>query len=464
MDKLQVSEIVSAVNGKLLCGDLSAVVTSVSINSKEVKPGALFVPMKGARVDAHDFIPMAFEASAAATLTQNHTQAPYGASGCWIAVENTAKALQGFAAWYRRRFSLPVIGITGSVGKTTTKEMVAAALSQVGEVLKTEGNFNSQIGLPLTVFRIEKHHKIAVLEMGMSEFGEMNRLAKIAAPNRAVMTNIGLSHIEQLKTQENIRSEKLHIIDCFPSDGVLYLNGDDPLLWQIKETLPCRVVTYGTHAGCTFRAEKAKSVGESTRFRLCCPYGERDIVLPVLGIHNVGNALAAAAAALDIGLSLEQAAAGLESYRGVTMRQEIHHFGGITVIDDSYNASPDSMKGGLNVLCALPGKGKKIAVLGDMLELGKKSEEAHRKTGQVAAKSGVSLLLTVGERAKNIAAGAAEECPRLEVLSFENNEKAADFLISCLKEDDTLLVKGSRGMHMEEIVRILSEAFGASEN
>ena len=454
------SEIVAAVGGRLLCGRPAAAVTSVGINSRELAPGALFVPIRGARVDAHDFIPAAIKSGAAAVLTQEHVESPADAAGAWIAVRDTAQALQDLAAWYRSRFSIPVIGVTGSVGKTTTKEMVAAALSGAKQVLKTEGNFNSQIGLPLTVFRLESRHEIAILEMGMSEFGEMGRLARIARPNRAVVTNIGLSHIEQLKTQENIRAEKLHIIDCFPPEGALFLNGDDPLLRAVRKSLPCRVTTYGTCADCDFRAADIESDGETTRFRLCCPEGEIGIELPVLGIHNVGNALAAAAVALDVGVPLEKAREGLKNYHGVAMRQEIHRFGGVTVIDDSYNASPDSMKSGLGVLASLPCAGRKLAVLGDMLELGDRSEEAHEATGRAAAGSGVDVLVTVGERARRIAAGAREAGAKLEIASFDGTREAARFLTSRLQAGDALLVKGSRGMHMEEIVQALSKAFG----
>ena len=226
--KMTAKEITRACGGRLLCGDPDTVVTSVSTDSRKIDSGTLFVPIKGERTDAHTFIDATFAAGASATLTQEHDQ--MDDKHAWIRVQSTEQALQQIAAVYRRKFSIPFIGITGSVGKTTTKEMVALALSAGRNVMKTEGNFNSQIGLPLTMFTLQKSHQAAVIEMGMSNFGEMSRLAQIAAPDYAVVTNIGISHIEQLKTQQNIMNEKLHITDCFHKDSVLFLNGDDEML------------------------------------------------------------------------------------------------------------------------------------------------------------------------------------------------------------------------------------------
>lgn len=454
--RMTVSEITAACSGTLLCGSGDTVVTSVSTDSRKVEPGTLFVPIKGERVDAHAFIPTVFAAGAAATLTENSET--YGEHAA-IAVPDTKAALQAIAAAYRKKFSIPVIGITGSVGKSSTKEMVAAALSATKNVLKTEGNFNSQIGLPLTVFRLEPEHTAAVIEMGMSEFGEMSRLASVAAPNRAVVTNIGISHIELLKTQQNIRSEKLHITDAFPEDGVLFLNGDDPLLAEKKGTLPFRTFFFGKEEHCDYRAEDMTTDGENTQFTLVRA-GERiSISIPAIGEHNVYNALAAVAVAESIGVSIEDAKSGLLQYKGLAMRQQIHKLKDITVVDDSYNASPDSMKSGINVLKSLPVRGKTVAVLADMLELGEHSAAAHYACGKYAAEQGVAAVVAIGGRAKEIAHGARENNPKAVVKECENNAEALRVLSELLTPGDVVLVKGSRGMHTDQIVKALLEKY-----
>lgn len=453
MKAIKVKEIVQAVDGDLLCGDENAMVTSVTTDNRKLEPGALFVPLVGERVDAHRFIAAAFEAGAAAVFTQEHDsmQSP---KAC-IRVADTQHALQKLAAFYRNQFHIPVIGITGSVGKTSTKEMVASVLSVGKNVLKTAGNFNSQIGLPLTMFRIGPEHEAAVIEMGMSNFGEMARLSAIARPQRAIVTNIGISHIEHLKTQENIRSEKLHIADYFDENGVLYLNGDDPLLWELKGKTGHREVFFGLGEGCGCRACDVQSDGERTFFHLNSPQGEL-LEIPVIGQHNVANALAAIAVAMDLGYEMEQIRQGLLEYQGIAMRQQIHRLPQISVIDDSYNASPDSAKSGVNVLTGLKSK-RRVAVLADMLELGKESEQAHYNLGGYAAKAGVDLVAAVGEEARRIAQGARDGGAQAE--HFENNRQVEAYLESMLQPGDAVLVKGSRGMHTDEIVAWLLERY-----
>ena len=272
---MRVEEIVRACGGKLLCGRGDAVVTSVETDSRAVRPGALFVPIRGERTDAHRFIPSVLEAGAAAVLTQEHDSMDDGA-GAWIAVPDTREALRKIAGAYRAKFQIPVVGVTGSVGKTTTKEMIGLALSAGLRVMKTEGNFNSQIGVPLTVFRLSPEHQAAVVEMGMSDFGEMGRIAQVARPTCAVMTNIGMSHLENLKTRQNIRSEKLHITDCFTKDSVLFLNGDDPLLAEMDHALPFRTVRFGMDPRCDWRAEDVKAEGDRTEFTACFSGDLRD--------------------------------------------------------------------------------------------------------------------------------------------------------------------------------------------
>ncbi len=449
---MTVDEIAKACGGKLLCGDPNTVITSVSTDSRKIVPGTLFVPIKGEKTDAHNFIGATFAAGAAATLTQEHNE--MADSHTWISVPSTEQALQQIAAVYRKKFDIPFVGVTGSVGKTTTKEMIALALSAGLNVMKTEGNFNSQVGLPLTIFRLTAEHQAAVIEMGMSDFGEMGRLAQIAAPDYAVMTNIGISHIQQLKTQQNILSEKLHIIDRFHKGSVLFLNGDDKLLAGLQGKLDTEIVYFGTQPWCDFRAEDIIISNNATQFALISAYGTQSVKLPVLGIHNVTNALAGLAVAHALGVSLDKAAAKLAEYQPLAMRQQIHCVNEVTIIDDSYNASPDAIKSSVDVLCSFH-DGKRVAVLADMLELGDFSQKAHFDVGVYVAKAGVNLLLTVGERAREIAKGAQSVNPELVCKIFENNEEAIAELKSSLTGGDAVLIKGSRGMRTDQIVKAL---------
>lgn len=453
--KMTAKQIADLCGGRLLCGVPETEVCSVTTDSRSLGDRALFVPIKGERVDGHAFLEQVLENGAAAVLTQEHESA--SGEKPWIAVSDTREALQKLAAAYRKEFSIPVIGITGSVGKTTTKEMVALALSAgFSSVLKTAGNLNSQIGLPLMVLRLSEEYNAAVLEMGMSEFGEMERLAAIAAPQYAVMTNIGISHIENLKTQENIRSEKLHITDRFTPSSILFLNGDDPLLSELSGKLPFRTVSFGLGENCDYSAREIHTDGESTIFLLRAPDGETlQLRLPCLGDHNVRNALAAVAVADALGVDRKAAAKALETYRPPAMRQQIRRAEGLTVLDDSYNASPDSVRSSLNVLASLPCEGKRGAVLADMLELGDLSEQAHYDTGREAAKSGIQFLVTVGHRAEAIARGALAENPSLDCRVCQSNEEAVRELKGLIGKGDAVLVKGSRGMKTDEIVTVL---------
>ena len=451
--KMTAEEIARACGGRLLGGDPAVEITSVAADSRQVKSGALFVPIIGERTDAHCYIGKALASGAAATLTQEHAQAAGG--GVWIAVDDTREALQKIAAAWRAKFAGPVIGITGSVGKTTTKEMTALALSAGRNVMKTEGNQNSQIGLPLTMFRLSPEYGAAVVEMGMSEFGEMGRLAAVAAPDYAVMTNIGLSHIGNLKTQENIRNEKLHITDRFHDGSALFLNGDDPLLAELRGRLPFRTVFYGTQPWCDFCAESVHIGSEASDFRYLAPDGQTGkIHLPVPGMHCVLDALAGLAAASQLGVPLTKAASSLARYRPLAMRMQIRQTHGVTVIDDSYNSSPDAAKSSLSVLCGFH-TGKRVAVLADMLELGDFSRQGHYSVGEHAAKSGVDILVTVGTEAREIAEGALSVNPHLKYFVCDTNAQAVKALRDVLSAGDTVLVKGSRGMKTDEIVKSL---------
>ena len=448
--RVKISDILKATGGKLLCGDENVVVTSFITDSRQGKAGAMFVPIRGERADGHDYIPAVLESPAAATFTDH--EIPTGEKPI-VLVKDCREALQKAAAWYREQFDIPVVGITGSVGKTTAKEMVAQALSAAFRVLKTAGNQNSQVGVPITVCGLRKDHTAAVVEMGVSMPGEMGRIAAVVKPTCAVMTNIGVSHIEFMKTRENILREKAHIADYLPAGGALFVNGDDDLLPTLKETLGNKVVTFGLGPGCDWRAYGLNEADKGTFFTCQSPAGERtELFVPAAGEHNVRNALAAMGVARYLGVPAEDAVRAISAYKAPAMRQQVVEANGLLIIDDSYNASPDSMRSAIDVLQSRNVTGKRAAVLADMLELGDFSQQGHREVGEYAREKGVDLLVGVGPLAKDIAAGYGEGA-----LWFEDNAQAIACLKETLREGDAVLVKGSRGMQTDQIVAALKE-------
>ena len=465
METMTLREVACATGGTLLAGDPDARVTSVCTDSRTITPGALFIPIVGVRFDAHAFIPQAFGAGASATLASAGQPADFspdivGAAG-WIRVENTVTALQHLAAAYRSRFRIPVVGVTGSVGKTSTKEMIADALSPGHRVLRTRGNFNNEIGLPMTLLEFESTHTAAVLEMGASASGEIALLTRLAAPSRAIVTNIGISHIEFFRTREAIRTEKLSIAEGFPPEGgVLFLNGDDPLLAALRGKIPVPTVWFGTAPWCEYRAGDVRIEEGQTTFTLEHPAGHTEVVLPVTGMHHVRNALAAAAVADSLGVPPDQSALGMRDYRGAAMRQQIREGRGLKIIDDSYNASPDSVRSGLDVLAAIRTSGRRIAVLADMYELGDQARSAHLEAGRIAVERGVDELVAIGTMAEWIREGAMEaldsgDGTRTGVHAFATLHEAFDYLAGFSVPGDAILVKGSRGMHADRLARAL---------
>lgn len=497
MEALRLNEILNAVGGTAIWAKGAnqqkadqIIVQKVYTNSRENTVNGLFVPVIGERVDAHDFIIGAFENGAVACFTSRHhsiedvesdeMQKMLEDGKVLIAVTDTLAALQKLAIYYRNKFTTPVIGISGSVGKTTTKEMISAALETKLNVLKTFGNMNSQIGVALMMFEFDTSRDVAVIEMGISEPHEMERLCAIAQPKYAVLTNIGVSHIAQLKTRENIRQEKSKIVNAFHKDSVFYVNGNDDLLSQIylkweeadgkvqkfaldlaEETkerlLEAKVVAFGTEEFCGFRAANITTKDEKSSFTLIYPNGEEQIQLNVCGIHNVYNALVALAVASEFGIEPSIAKRGLENYQPMKMRGQIFQYDKIKVIDDTYNASPDSMKSGVNVLQDLSDVKRRIAVLADVLELGELSESCHYGVGEMIADTKVDTLVTVGTQAAFIAKAVQEKKAPIQTKSFDSNEKAIEFLKEFVQAGDGILVKGSRGMHTEQIVEALSQ-------
>ena len=451
MEQITVKDIIKATGGRLLCGDGDMPLIHISIDSRTMKGQDLFVPLVGEKVDAHRFIEQAFSAGAAATLTSEHDAMED--SHPWIRVEDTKKALQDVGDYYRERLSLPLVGITGSVGKTTTREMIAAALSAGYRVYKTPGNSNSQVGVPITLSEITSGDEIGVLELGMSMPGELTVIAKLARVDMAVITNVGITHIEQLGSRENIYREKMTIQDGLKDGGVLFLNGDDPMLKETKAKEGCRTVYYGTGDNSSYRAEDIRIEDGFPVFTAVCKEARIPVRLRIMGRHNVLNAMVALAVADENGVPLEAAARKLEEFTGFQNRQQIYERDGVTIIDDTYNASPVSMKAGLEVLDSMKKAKRRIAVLADMKELGPDAPRFHREIGQWMAGHPVEVLFTLGELALEIEAGLRESDSRCECFHFEVEDREGLYqrLFSVLKPGDCVLLKGSNSMKLGEI-------------
>lgn len=436
-------------------------VLGVVIDSRQVESGYLFVAIPGEKVDGHKFIPDVFAKGAAAVLSEQQLEDP---AGPYILVESTTKALRDLAEYYRKSLDIKVVGITGSVGKTSTKEMIASVLSEKYRVLKTEGNYNNEIGLPLTIFKIRAEHEVAVLEMGISEFGEMHRLATMANPDICVITNIGLCHLENLKTRDGILKAKTESFAHLKKDGIAILNGDDDKLSTIRQVGDKEPVFYGMEEKMEYREDAKKSVYATgvenlglygMQARIHTPEGERDVRIPIPGEHNVYNALAATAVGLFLGLSLDQISSGILKAKTIGGRTNLLNTGSMTVIDDCYNANPVSMKASIDVLATA--EGRKIAVLGDMGELGENEKKLHYEVGEYLAKKEIDVLFCAGELSEEIAKAAQKESKTCEVYYFKTRDALLEQLLPFLKKGDTVLVKASHFMEYPKIVKALTD-------
>lgn len=447
--ELLLSEVARALGSEL---QSQKTITRISTDSRDVDGNTLFFAIKGERFDAHDFAKQVEENGAAALVCHRKVDVACPV----IYVDDTKKALLDLASYYRNKFAdLILIGLTGSVGKTTTKEMTACVMEQKYKTLKTEGNFNNEIGMPKTLFRLNKTVECAVIEMGMSEFGEISALSNAAKPNGAIISNIGVSHIENLGSRDGIFKAKMEMLEGLKKGAPLVLNGDDDKLSTVKND-DYNVIFFGIeNEKCDVRAENITEHDLQTDFTVICKEGRQNVTLPTVGIHNVYNALAAISMGLCFGVSLESAAKGLKSYVPSGMRQRIKTIGNVTFIEDCYNASPDSQKAALNSLCTVA-KGRKIAVLGDMLELGSYTETAHRTVGEYAAEKKIDMLYTFGESSK-YTADSAKKCGLNNVFEFAEKESLANALLLELRDGDTVIFKASRGMRLEEVFNIIYE-------
>ena len=454
MEPMTIREILEAVDGKLLgeFSDLDLTVKHVFTDSRNPDPGALFIPLVGERFDGHAFLNEALEGGAAGCFTQRERES-YLPGKFYIKVGSTQKALRDLARHYKQKFRIPFVAVTGSVGKTTTKDMVAAVLGERFKVLKTEGNFNNEVGLPLTLLRLNSNHEICVVEMGMNHFGEIEYLSSIVEPDVAVITNIGDSHIENLGSRENILKAKCEIFSHMdPKKGYVILNGDDPLLEPLRASLPFQSVLVGTAEGLDYRATGVESDGEkSVRCHVRTPRSGFDVEIPALGNHMLYPTLTAAAVAEHFGMTGGEIARGVLRFAPTKMRMNILKRGdGITILNDAYNANPQSMRAAVEVL-SKSGGDYKIAVLGDMFELGQFAPTIHAGVGAYLGKAGIDCLVAVGELARHIY-DAAKDAMVPQVYWCETKEEAKPILAELVKPNSTILVKASRGMAFEELV------------
>lgn len=449
--------------GRLVSGTGHTRFERVSTDTRTLTEGALFLAIRGPHHDAHDFLDRAISAGAGGLVVERPEAVPatFG-SRVVIAVDDTTRALGALAAGHRAPFRGPVVAVTGSNGKTTTKEMCAAILEMAGPCLKTRGNLNNAYGLPLTLLERDARHSTLVVELGMNHRGEIALLAQIARPTIGVITNVGTAHIEYLGSREAIAEEKGDLVAALPAEGTAVLNADDPRVLAQASRSAASIRTFGLGVAADVRAEQMTALSPGGfSFELVCDEGCAPVRVAGLGEHTVVNALAAATAALAAGARLGDVVEGLGQWRPMAGRMQPRSLaGGGLLIDDTYNANPQSMEAALRSLAARRGSQRTLAVLGDMGELGESAADAHRRAGALAAALGIDLVFSLGEFAQEVRAGAAEggmEGSRVHVA--KSHEDLAERLQALLRPGDRVLVKGSRAAHMERIV----EALGAEE-
>ena len=451
MKPFTLRDALNAVNGRYFGNEaaLDSDIDRVTSDSRTAGTGALFIALKGTRVDGHDFMAGCIRAGAVACLTERE---PTPQERPAIQVDSTLRATGALAAWHRARFAIPVIGITGSVGKTTTKEMIAAVLSQRFNTHKTQKNLNNELGVPWTLLRLDNGHQVSVVEMGISDFGEMRRLTHMVRPTIAVFSVIGDAHLEFLGDRDGVMRAKGEIFEGMDENGLAVLNGDDPIQRKCHPNM--RRVTYGLGEGCDVRGSDVRNLGEDgMRMTVRHSGGTFEVAIPAFGSHLASAALAAAAVGLELGLTGEEIARGVAQYQTVGDRARVIHAGDMTIVSDCYNANPNSCQAAVDSLMQLEGK-RRVCVLGDMLELGPRTEELHHGVGEYAAKAGVDLVIGCGPLSRAIADGA--KAAGSDVLYYEDKARLIAALGDILRPGDCVLVKASHSMAFEEIVKRLT--------
>ena len=477
MRSFTVRELLTATKTKLLNKndvDLDIKINKIVIDSREAKPESLFVTIVGSKSDAHNYLPQVYEAGCRVCIVSRE-DIELIEGMVYLKADNAVTVAQELAKYYRDEIRIPIVGITGSVGKTTTREIVAAALSAQKKVFKTPANFNSQIGVPITVLDITNDYDIAVLELGMSEFGEMNKIAQIARPDVGIITNVGTAHIENLKSRENIRDEKLHIQDGMKKGSFILLNAQDEMLVDTKCSPDINVNYYGIEDEIKIKNLEHEKLSYAKNIKLsnglanfeAFIMGERvEVSLGVHGKHQVLNALTALWTVKHFGVDLKPAAKSISEFKGFKHRQQIFIKNNITIIDDTYNASPDSMKAAINILKEIDSSKRKIAVLGDMKELGEFENELHYEIGEYLANlDDIDYLICFGELSKNYArAWKMKSKEKCFIFQNDEREKLLTFINDLLKAEDIVLFKGSNSMKLWEIIEGITRCWRQDES
>jgi UDP-N-acetylmuramoyl-tripeptide--D-alanyl-D-alanine ligase len=458
MNPLTLSQIAQFAGASLSSGHGTVVVNKIGTDSRTIKPDELFVALRGENFQGHDFVEAAAKAGAAGALVDLNWPGTVPTTFALLRATDTLQAYQTLAANYRKSLALKVLAITGSNGKTSTKDFAASVLARRFRVTKTEGNFNNHVGLPRTILEATSEDEIAVWEIGMNHPGEIATLSKIAVPDAAIITNIGVAHIEFMGSREAIAVEKGALAEAVEQQGTVILNADDSFSKGIAERTRAKVVFAGITGGAV-QAIEIRQSSEGAEFTIVEGAHRCRAQLPVAGSHMVQNALLAVAAGRAFGLSIEECAAGLAAAPLTKARLQIKEIGGVQFLDDSYNANPDSMKAALRTLVELDAEGKRIAVLGEMRELGTESERGHREVGETAATLGVDQLITIGDTAELIAEGA-RSAGLDKVSSARSTDEAAKLLGDIAEPGDLVLIKGSRAARTEKVI----EQFGSQNS
>jgi len=455
-EQLSIQWIVEALQGQLKCGNPETEYRGISTDSRTIKPGEIFLALKGDTFDGHDFISEVINKGALGVVVQSGRSVSQSKEGfIVIEVKDTLDALGKCAAHYRRLYGIPLVAVTGSNGKTTTKEMIAAILSTKRRVLKNQGNLNNLIGLPLSLLKLSSAHDVGVFELGMNRRGEIARLVEIARPTVGIVTNVGPVHLEYLKTIDEVAEAKGELFQSLSSEATAIINKDDPRIENLSSRFSGKKITIGMKNPGDVTAKNIVPMGaDGMRFNLVIREKTLSVFLPMIGAHNVMNALAAAGAVTALGEDSVMIPEGLKNFRNLNLRQQLITLpGGITIINDTYNANPVSMKKALETFSLLQGSSRGIIILGDMLELGSHAAALHRELGHEVAKVGVSLLLIMGKFSSDVREGALSGgLSSSSIYIGKNHQDLIDFLRGALKQGDLVLVKGSRGMAMEKVI------------
>ena len=461
--KFGLEQIVKAASGRVLSKGSASHVCGVSIDSRQIKAGELYVAIKGPHFDGHNFVGDCVKSGAVAALVEKGSKVTSAGEAWVIEVDDTVTALGDIAACWRKTKQCLCVAVTGSNGKSTTKEMLASGLAKTKRVIKTEGNFNNLIGLPLQVLRLTDDVDVAVFEMGMNAPGEISRLAKIVAPDVGIITNVNPAHLEKLHTVENVAMAKGELFDAMASDKTIIVNAEDPWCVRLAEKFKGRKVTFGMQNDCDVRFGHMASEGlEKSDITFWVDGREFAVSIPVPGVHNVMNSLAAFAAGYALGVKVITMIPGLEKFSPMKMRFErVQLLNGVQLINDCYNANPSSMQAAFRTVSAAKRSGRFIAVLGEMLELGDAAAEKHEELGRNAAAAGVAKLFVAGPSAEIVKKGAVHAGMKSDaVVTSKTSEELKDAVMAEAKTGDIVLIKGSRGMKMEVIAEQMKNRIG----